>query len=68
MLGFFWCANSTNTGIFEILLLIGGGDDGGYSMGLDNQMPVGKIGAKKQRKLEMKEEKRIFREVCSVVL
>lgn len=36
-------------------------------MGLDNQMPVGKIGAKKQRKLEMKEEKRIFREVRSVV-
>ena len=69
LLGFFWCANSTNTGIFEILLLIGGaGDDGGYSMGLDNQMPVGKIGAKKQRKLEMKEDKRILREVRSVVL
>ncbi|CAH3174180.1 unnamed protein product [Porites lobata] len=40
----------------------GAGDEGGYSMGLDNQMPVGKIGAKKQRKLEMKEEKRILRE------
>ena len=26
-------------------------------------MPVGKIGAKKQRKLEMKEEKRQLREV-----
>ena len=37
-------------------------------MGLDNQMPVGKIGAKKQRKLEMKEEKRILREVRSVIL
>ena len=37
-------------------------------MGLDNQMPVGKIGTKKQRKLEMKEEKRILREVRSVVL
>lgn len=33
-----------------------------YSMGLDDQMPVGKIGAKKQRKLEMKEEKRQLRE------
>ena len=32
-------------------------------MGLDDQMPVGKIGAKKQRKLEMKEEKRQLREV-----
>jgi len=33
-------------------------------MGLDNQMPVGKIGAKKQRRLEMKEEKKVLREVC----
>ena len=32
-------------------------------MGLDNQMPVGKIGAKKQRRLEMKEEKKLLREV-----
>ena len=39
----------------------GGGDS--YSMGLDNQMPVGKIGAKKQRRLEMKEEKKLLREV-----
>jgi len=38
-----------------------GGDS--YSMGLDNQMPVGKIGAKKQRRLEMKEEKKLLREV-----
>lgn len=38
-----------------------GGD--GYSMGLENQMPVGKIGAKKQRRLEMKEEKKLLREV-----
>ncbi|XP_020602716.1 DDRGK domain-containing protein 1-like [Orbicella faveolata] len=37
-----------------------GGDS--YSMGLDNQMPVGKIGAKKQRRLEMKEEKKLLRE------
>ena len=41
---------------------VGAGGDG-YSMGLDNQMPVGKIGAKKQRRLEMKEEKKVLREV-----
>ena len=32
-------------------------------MGLDDQMPVGKIGTKKRRKLEMKEEKKAQREV-----
>lgn len=39
----------------------GGGGDG-YFMGLENQMPVGKIGAKKQKRLEMKEEKKLLRE------
>lgn len=37
-------------------------------MGLDNQMPVGKIGAKKQKRLEMKEEKRQLREVENYAL
>lgn len=45
---------------FNLYLVIG---TESYSMGLDDQMPVGKIGAKKQRKLEMKEEKRQLREV-----
>lgn len=40
-----------------------GASGDGYSMGLENQMPVGKIGAKKQRRLEMKEEKKFLREV-----
>lgn len=38
-----------------------GGDS--YSIGFDNQKPVGKVGAKKQRRIEMKEEKRLLREV-----
>lgn len=42
--------------------------DDGYSLGLDDQKPVGKIGAKKQRKLEMKEEKRMLREVWNFLL
>jgi len=37
-------------------------------MGFDNQSFVGKIGTKKRQKLEMKAEKRAYREVCQVSL
>ena len=47
--------------------IVGAGDDG-YSMGLENQRPVGKIGAKKQRRLEMKEERKLMREVWNFLL
>ena len=46
----------------NVLVTTGGGGDG-YFMGLENQMPFGKIGAKKQKRLEMKEEKKLLREV-----
>lgn len=50
------------------LFTVTGAADDGYSLGLDDQKPVGKIGAKKQRKLEMKEEKRMLREVWNFLL
>ncbi|XP_015763018.1 PREDICTED: DDRGK domain-containing protein 1-like [Acropora digitifera] len=42
------------------------GDDG-FSMGFDNQSFVGKIGTKKRQKLEMKAEKRAYRESESLL-
>ena len=53
------CFKKINWNLFTVT----GAADDGYSLGLDDQKPVGKIGAKKQRKLEMKEEKRMLREV-----
>ena len=55
-------SDSNYTFIVLFFATTGAGGDG-YSMGLENQMPVGKIGAKKQRRLEMKEEKKLLREV-----
>ena len=50
--------------ILQLSLFVSTGAGGdSYSIGLDNQKPVGKIGAKKQKRLEMKEEKRVLREV-----